>query len=415
MYTAFFDFYTKQLNQVATAIDQGKTLAIVGLYGAGKSVIREVIQAYFLKHTFITLDFKHLPHPTNNEVYNVFLQQINRVIPHKKLHNKPVSNFQFHYLLKEVLQDNPQRNLTFIIYGSENLLHLSDGFFDALQHLRYYLEPRISFVLLGRSQLFLQKKPVLQRFIQGNYSIIQPFDKRATYADIALQEERLKTSFQNYKDAIFTHSKGQHGTIKWLCQNIVKYKTKKVTRKQVQNWAEADPMMELYLQYVLDGFNQEHLSLIQQYLTKGIPEAFVLSPAMQTLIDFGMFKQHNNNFLFLFESFRKFLTPRLSNYSFKENEIIEKNENTLTIYGKSVEGIFSEQEERVLIHLFSHNKQVVLYETLGNVIWKDEADEEYSLWAISQTISRIRKKLVTLGVSKKAIQTIRGKGYMLVV
>jgi DNA-binding response OmpR family regulator len=42
-----------------------------------------------------------------------------------------------------------------------------------------------------------------------------------------------------------------------------------------------------------------------------------------------------------------------------------------------------------------------------------DSDENFSLYAISKTIQRLRNKLETNGISGSYIQTLRGQGYLL--
>ena len=51
---------------------------------------------------------------------------------------------------------------------------------------------------------------------------------------------------------------------------------------------------------------------------------------------------------------------------------------------------------------------------IGEALWGKDSYDKYSDWAIDQLISKLRKKLETLGF-KNVLKTVRGKGYKLVL
>jgi len=88
----------------------------------------------------------------------------------------------------------------------------------------------------------------------------------------------------------------------------------------------------------------------------------------------------------------------------------EKGYYYLESYGKI--DFLSDSEEKVFDLLFKNKNTIILFEQIGDTLWKD--NEKYSLQAISKIIERIRKKFVIYGLHKEIIFTKRGKGYVLI-
>ena len=80
------------------------------------------------------------------------------------------------------------------------------------------------------------------------------------------------------------------------------------------------------------------------------------------------------------------------------------------LFGKPVANL-TETEKKVLLSLIRKSNTVTEIDELGEVMFK--SDDNFSLYAISKTIQRLRDKLEENGISGSYIQTLRGKGYLL--
>ncbi len=80
------------------------------------------------------------------------------------------------------------------------------------------------------------------------------------------------------------------------------------------------------------------------------------------------------------------------------------------LFGKPVANL-TETEKKVLLSLIRNSNAVTKVDDIGSVIFKSE--DNFSLYAISKTIQRLRNKLEENGISGSYIQTLRGKGYIL--
>lgn len=85
----------------------------------------------------------------------------------------------------------------------------------------------------------------------------------------------------------------------------------------------------------------------------------------------------------------------------------------LTIGGEELDDVFTRQEYELLINLIKEPNKVKSRDEIGTILWGDHSYEKYSDWAIDQIISKLRKKLIKLGLSENIITTLRGRGYKL--
>lgn len=67
----------------------------------------------------------------------------------------------------------------------------------------------------------------------------------------------------------------------------------------------------------------------------------------------------------------------------------------------------SRSESKLLLHMLTHPNTVVSYEEINKAL----GQKEFSLYAISKAIQRLRDKLTRNGISSSFIQTVRGQGY----
>lgn len=75
--------------------------------------------------------------------------------------------------------------------------------------------------------------------------------------------------------------------------------------------------------------------------------------------------------------------------------------------------IFTKQEKDVLGALIQNTGQIVTFDDMADIIWKDNSDQKFSLEAMAKVIQNIRIKIRTLGINKEVVFTKRGSGYIL--
>ncbi len=83
----------------------------------------------------------------------------------------------------------------------------------------------------------------------------------------------------------------------------------------------------------------------------------------------------------------------------------------LLVNQENVTYVFTKLELRFLIALVRNPNHILSREQMAAFCWSDTEEVGYSDWALDQIVKRVRKKLKSLGVLTKSIQTHKGKGY----
>ena len=101
----------------------------------------------------------------------------------------------------------------------------------------------------------------------------------------------------------------------------------------------------------------------------------------------------------------------LNNYSLKEQTghqlVLRKNQ----FYSNGDTLNLTRKEFLILKTLYKSKKKIVSYDKISEKLWKNEPDK-FSLWAISQIIKRLRKKLSDYFINPNTIRSRRGEGYV---
>jgi hypothetical protein len=92
---------------------------------------------------------------------------------------------------------------------------------------------------------------------------------------------------------------------------------------------------------------------------------------------------------------------------------LDEESGAILYNGHTVEEKFTRQEYSVLRMFLEDAGKLKSRDDIGDILWGKESYEKYSDWAIDQLMSKLRRKLVALGVSDRVV-TVRGKGYKLI-
>ena len=89
---------------------------------------------------------------------------------------------------------------------------------------------------------------------------------------------------------------------------------------------------------------------------------------------------------------------------------IAVKDNELSWKGIALSQLLSPSENLLLRLLFDHANNPVSRDEIGKLLWSIQ-QEDYSQWAIDQTIKRLRDRLEKLGLPATLIRSVRGVGY----
>lgn len=90
---------------------------------------------------------------------------------------------------------------------------------------------------------------------------------------------------------------------------------------------------------------------------------------------------------------------------------LEYINKTIQLNKVPIDTVFSDKE-RIILQLLLQKKNLVNRDEIASAIWKEKTESLYSDWAIDKLISRLRKKLQSLGL-ENTIKTVRRSGFIL--
>jgi len=97
----------------------------------------------------------------------------------------------------------------------------------------------------------------------------------------------------------------------------------------------------------------------------------------------------------------------------KNTLVIDKNKVVLNKI--PLDSLLSRKEYRVMKILIEKRGSIVTRDEIARQIWPTDTDKKYSDWAIDQIITRLRKRFVQISLNPDHIQSVRGKGYKLIM
>jgi len=107
-------------------------------------------------------------------------------------------------------------------------------------------------------------------------------------------------------------------------------------------------------------------------------------------------------------------TTRKKSVNSKNHGIyIDIKNNTTYINNEKIKHELTENEFKILLYLYKTKGNIVSKDEIAKILWKNEALEKYSDWAIDKTVSRLRKKIGDSARNPKFIETVKGRGLRL--
>lgn len=97
----------------------------------------------------------------------------------------------------------------------------------------------------------------------------------------------------------------------------------------------------------------------------------------------------------------------LESYNVKSK--VRMYDDRMWVYGIDVSDDFSESEKEILMEL--ENNKKMSREEVARICWGEKRSEDYSEYALDKLMSNLRKKLVSLGISRNYIETVKGVGF----
>jgi hypothetical protein len=93
-----------------------------------------------------------------------------------------------------------------------------------------------------------------------------------------------------------------------------------------------------------------------------------------------------------------------------DNKVFNVKNGNILLYGRNITHL-TQREQNILKLFVEQSNEIVTFDELADILFTNEDD--YSPWAITKTVERLRNKLEENGISGSHIQTLRGQGYLL--
>lgn len=103
----------------------------------------------------------------------------------------------------------------------------------------------------------------------------------------------------------------------------------------------------------------------------------------------------------------------LEQLGYPNGRIFKSDGESITLINSQHLSSLSPDQKNVLIHLIKNRNTVVSFDTIAQIMWKDEWYERYSQEAIAKLIQRIRDKISQAGIHAGVIQSVKKQGYIL--
>jgi len=103
----------------------------------------------------------------------------------------------------------------------------------------------------------------------------------------------------------------------------------------------------------------------------------------------------------------------LKKLGFAQKKKLRLIDNEVFYEEKKISQKLSPQESEVLKKLAEKPNKIISHDQLAKILWRQNAEEKFSLWAVAKIIEKIRRKIRSLGINHQLIATIYGKGYQL--
>ena len=415
----FYHFYKPYLKKIYNTIINGKGLILVGINAIGKNLLTEQVLSPQFKEEFIPkkkvhlimLDFKDKYSPHSEQLYKYWLKKTADAVGEKLDRDELYNDFSFYLLMSEMIKKSDQdAKICFILLDAQQILNQSEQFFKSLIYLHKYSYGKVSYIFLSEPQILEIDNPWIHRFIQRftNYKFIflKTFDSKTTFTDIKQEEKLQNYNFKEYYSLILKHSKGLHGASRIFCHALMANPHVRNIR-QLKKIIYNDKLCQLWVREVIDSLPRESIRILREVSSdKNKFKKYGKNIYGKWLVDLGFLKKNGKLGFPL-------MLPILNQYTIiSSREISELKLIKNLFYANGEKVKLSKKELLVLKALYKWKGKIVTYDQIGRILW-ETSEEKFSLWAISQLISRIRNKLSLYYVNPNIIHSQRGEGYLL--
>ena len=304
-------------------------------------------------------------------------------------------------LEKFSLEKGIMKKINDLILRGNNIYLIVDNFsFNNLETLDYLLSLKqislsnIRYLFLGLESDFYTESAVNKDvgLVYHNIIKVPYFDKSLSKVWIDKVSRELKVELSDdVKTAIYNFSGGIIGLLKNMVRVYKRYQDAEssINSVEVMNYC-----VNLWRQ-----FSKEEQNVIKNLIITG-----KFNPSSR---EFNYLKEHcfiNSNNQIIGTWVNLIIGSR-------EKTEFKVKGNNIFFLGVDLDDVLSEREKNILLLLCSQKSFFADRDMVGKIIWQEKITEKFSDWALDQIFSRLRRKLVKIGVPKDTLKTLKGKGF----
>ena len=166
--------------------------------------------------------------------------------------------------------------------------------------------------------------------------------------------------------------------------------------------------MQFNLAALWNGFDKK-----EQEVLEGVVKREELND--QSLLSSILYLEHLG-FLTRERTGWKITIPLLTHYVQKllthDHQLTLNGQKQILLDSVPVDAHFSRAQHRILVHLLLHTGQIIPRDAIAELLWPHDTQTHYSDWAIDSALSRLRTRLIQLGLSAHMLETKKGKGFI---
>lgn len=186
----------------------------------------------------------------------------------------------------------------------------------------------------------------------------------------------------------------------WLVKEAVRYFRQNKGEKHIFDRDE----MRLRLEDIYNCLLESEKSLLRKIIFGQTDYTSLEKHSMSHLRRIHFLSKDNSFTIKLLENYIGSLEEKRPNIEYKNGSVF--------LNEVPIQAQFSRKELKVLKGLLQNENKILSRDEVAKYIWPINTQENYSDWAIDQLINRLRKRLAKLSISKEALKTLRGKGYV---
>lgn len=351
------------------------------------------------RYLFIPVDFRVDPLHTPEQLESALVGKIQNA-----LHIKPIKQpIHFAEVLKTIQK---QKHITIVLaaIGCEKLTRDKN---TALL-IWFTIQQRLG---LLRQVLFFETN-ILDAYHAQLFGSVPAFQPRITTmclykkADV-MQFIRYKEQEWKFlvsdamKESIYMHC----GGMLLLVKEALVYLRDNLRAAENTIWTHIE--MQFTLASFWHGFGDYEKQTLSAIANNLPVTDFSLSSSIHYLLITGVIQQKGNAFDISIPLLKKYiLQETVKNYSFTTLD------GSILLNGTPIDAYFSHNEQAMIRCLIQAKGKIVPREKLADFLWPNNTGD-YSDWALDSIISRIRKKLGTLGIPPETLSVQKKHGVQL--